>query len=153
MHVPERIEPRGMADYLEMMSKSVFQTGMSWRVIDAKWPDIREAMREFDPETIARFGEVELEELANDKRVIRNRRKLQAIVNNARQMIDLEAKHGSFRNYLRSHDDFGALTKDLRKQFSFLGETGCYHFLWVVNEEVPPYEEWQASLGDKGKKR
>ncbi|MCH8109264.1 MAG: DNA-3-methyladenine glycosylase I, partial [Chloroflexi bacterium] len=136
-----------------MVSKAGFQTGMSWRVIDAKGPEIREAMREFDPETIARFGEVELEELANDKRVIRNRRKLQAIVNNARQMIDLEAKHGSFRNYLRSHDDFDATMKDLRKQFRFLGDMGCYHFLWVVNEEVPPYEEWQASRGNKKKSR
>ncbi|MCH7786030.1 MAG: DNA-3-methyladenine glycosylase I [Chloroflexi bacterium] len=149
MHVPERIEPKGLADYLETMSKSVFQTGMSWRVVDSKWPDIREAMREFDPYTIARFGEIELEELANDKRVIRNRRKLQAIVDNARQMIDLEAKHGSFRDYLRSHDDFDATMKDLRKQFRFLGDMGCYHFLWVVNEEVPPYEEWQASRGNK----
>ena len=145
MNVPERIEPRGLADYLETMSKSVFQTGMSWRVVDSKWPDIREAMRDFDPETIAKFGEMELEELANDKRVIRNRRKLQAIVDNARQMIDLDAKHGSFRDYLRSHDNFDETVKDLRRQFRFLGDMGCYHFLWVVNEEVPPYEEWQAS--------
>ena len=145
MNVPERIEPRGLADYLETMSKTVFQTGMSWRVVDSKWPDIREAMRDFDPETIAKFGEMELEELANDKRVIRNRRKLQAIVDNARQMIDLDAKHGSFREYLRSHDNFDETVKDLRRQFRFLGDMGCYHFLWVVNEEVPPYEEWQAS--------
>ena len=145
MHVPERIEPKGLADYLETMSKSVFQTGMSWRVVDSKWPDIREAMRGFDPDTIAKFGEMELEELANDKRVIRNRRKLQAIVDNARQMIDLDAKHGSFREYLRSHDNFDETVKDLRKQFRFLGDMGCYHFLWVANEEVPPYEEWQAS--------
>ena len=110
-------------------------------------------MRDFDPETIAKFGDMELEELANDKRVIRNRRKLKAIVDNARQMIDLEAKHGSFRNYLRSHDDFDATMKDLRKQFRFLGDMGCYHFLWVVNEEVPPYEEWQASRGNKKKSR
>lgn len=149
MHVPDRIEPRGLADYLETMSKSVFQTGISWRVVDSKWPDIREAMREFDPNAIARFGETELEELANDRRVIRNRRKLQAIVDNARQMIDLDAKHGSFRNYLRSHDDFDATVKDLRKQFRFLGDMGCYHFLWVVSEEVPPYEDWQASRDTK----
>ena len=145
MNVPERIEPRGLSDYLETMSKSVFQTGISWRVVDSKWPDIREAMREFDPYAIAKFGEMELEELANDKRVIRNRRKLQAIVDNARQMIDLDAKHGSFRDYLRSHDNFDETVKDLRRQFRFLGDMGCYHFLWVVNEEVPPYEEWQAS--------
>ena len=37
--------------------------------------------------------------------------------------------------------------KDLRKQFKFLGEMGAYHFLWVVGEEVPPYEEWSARRG------
>ena len=37
--------------------------------------------------------------------------------------------------------------KDLRKRFGFLGETGAYYFLWVVNEDVPSYEEWCASRG------
>jgi hypothetical protein len=32
--------------------------------------------------------------------------------------------------------------KDLRKQFKFVGDMGAYHFLWIVSEEVPPYEEW-----------
>ena len=45
MHAPERIEPAGLADYLEVMSKSVFQPGMSWKVVAAKWPGIREAFR------------------------------------------------------------------------------------------------------------
>jgi len=36
MKPPAKIEPRGLADYLEVMSKAVFHTGMSWRVIDAK---------------------------------------------------------------------------------------------------------------------
>jgi hypothetical protein len=34
---------------------------------------------------------------------------------------------------------------DLRKQFKFLGETGSYVFLYVVGEQVPPHEEWEAS--------
>jgi 3-methyladenine DNA glycosylase Tag len=60
-------------------------------------------------------------------------------------MVDLEEENGSFKDYLRSHDDFDATVKTLRKDFKFLGEMGCYHFLYVVGEEVPPYEEWQAS--------
>ena len=34
---------------------------------------------------------------------------------------------------------------DLRKQFRFLGETGSYVFLYIVGEQVPPHEEWEAS--------
>ena len=72
--------------------------------------------------------------LTHDKRVIRNRRKLEAIVHNARRMLDLEEKHGSFRGYLRSHEDFDATVKDMRKQFKLMGDMGTYLFLYVVGE-------------------
>ena len=147
MHAPERIEPGGLADYLEVMSKTVFQTGISWRVVDSKWPGIQDAFRRFDVDTVASLAEPDLDELTKDKRVIRNRRKLEAIVGNARRMLELEEEHGSFRAYLRSHSGFEETVKDLRKQFKFLGDMGAYHFLWVVGEEVPSYEQWCASRG------
>ena len=144
---PDRIEPKRLGDYLEVMSKAVFQTGMSWKVIDNKWPGIREAMRDFDADAVATLSERDIDALVQDTRVIRNRRKLEAIAGNAMRMVELNNEHGSFRDYLRSHENFDALVKDLRKQFRFLGETGCYFFLYVVGEEVPPYEEWRASRG------
>ncbi|MDE2817218.1 MAG: DNA-3-methyladenine glycosylase I [Chloroflexota bacterium] len=147
MEAPQKIEPQSLADYLEVMSKAVFHSGMSWAVVEAKWPDIKAAMRDFDPVAIAFLSEKELNDLAQDKRVIRNRRKLAAIVKNAQTMRDLEEEHGSFQNYLRSHGDYDATEKDLRKRFGFLGETGIYYFLYVVGEDVPAYEEWCASRG------
>ena len=144
-HAPERIEPQSLGDYLEVMSKSTFQSGMSWRVIESKWPGIREAFRDFDTEAVASLTEADVDALTQDKRVIRNRRKLDAVVSNAQRMLELEKSHGSFRNYLRSHDTLDETTKDMRKQFKFLGEMGVYHFMYVVGEEVPPYEEWQSS--------
>ena len=57
-------------------------------------------MRNFDPIAIAFLSEKDLDELAQDKRVIRNRRKLAAIVKNARAMRELEEEHGSFQGYL-----------------------------------------------------
>ena len=126
------------------MSKSVFQSGMSWRVIETKWAGIREAFHGFDAEKVASFGPDDIDRLAEDKRVIRNRRKLEAIVDNARSILDLERSHGSFREYLRSQGDFDSTVKDLRKKFKFLGDMGCYHFLYVVREQVPSYEEWCA---------
>ena len=144
---PERIEPKSLGDYLEVMSKSVFQTGISWRVVNSKWPGIREAFRDFDAEGVAVLGDDDIETLVQDTRVIRNRKKLEAIVGNARRMIDLDDEHCSFKDYLRSHGDFDATVKDLRKQFKFLGEMGCYHFLYVVGEEVPSYEAWRQRTG------
>lgn len=145
MEAPKRIQPKGLADYLEVMSKSVFQTGISWRVVESKWPGIREAFLGFDPVAISKFTIVEIDQLVEDKRIIRNRRKIEAIVGNARRMLEMDKSYGGFRNYLRSHNSFEGLTKDLRKNFKFLGDMGTYHFLWVVGEEVPSYEEWSAS--------
>jgi DNA-3-methyladenine glycosylase I len=147
MEPPERIEEPSLANYLEVMSKSVFQPGMSWRVVEAKWPGIREAYHSFDPVAVAQFTDGDVDDLATDKSVIRNRRKLDAVVANARRILELDETHGTFRGYLRSHGGFEETVTDLRKQFRFVGDMGAYHFLYVVNEEVPSYEAWCASRG------
>ena len=145
MHVPTKIEPSGISDYLETMAKSMFQSGISWRVVDSKWPGMRAALQGFNVAAIADLTEPELESLVQDKRIIRSRRKLDALVINARKMIDLEASHGTFTNYLRSHGSFEATLKDVRKQFKYMGDSGTYHFLWTVGEDVPSDEEWRSS--------
>ena len=141
---PEQINVQSVSDYLEVMFKAIFQAGISWRVVESKWPELREAFQKFGADTVANLNEVELDELTSDRRVIRNRRKIEAIVQNARRMLELEKSHGSFRNYLRSLSGFEETVKDLRKQFKFLGDTGCYFFLYVVGEEVPSHEEWMG---------
>ena len=142
---PPQVEPQSLDDYLEAMSKCVFQSGMSWQVVHNKWETTREAFHDFAVETVAGLGPDDIDDLVKDTRVIRNRRKLAAVVENANRMLQLEAEHGTFRDYLRSHDSFAATVSDLRKQFKFLGETGSYFFLYVVGEQVPPHEEWEAS--------
>ncbi len=149
MKAPVRIEPQRLGDYLEVMSKAAFQTGISWKVVENKWPGIKEALRDFDPVKIAQFSDKDIDDLTQDTRVIRNRRKLQAIVANARRLIELEEEHGSFKDYLRSHESFEDTVKNLRKEFKFLGNTGAYFFLHVVGEEVPSHEEWMASNRQK----
>lgn len=145
MHeAPKRIKPQSLADYLEVMSKSVFQTGISWRVVESKWPGTREAFHGFDPEIIAKLALEEIDSLALDTRIIRNRRKIEAIIENAQRLLELDKQFKGFRKYLRSFDSFEDLTKDLRKNFKFLGDMGAYHFLWVVGEKVPDWEEWSA---------
>lgn len=141
---PEKIEPASLDDYLEVMSKAVFQSGMSWRVVEAKWPGIRDAFYDFDVAKVAAFDERDLDALTKDTRVIRNYRKLAAIVNNAQKMIALDDEHGSFQKYLHSHGDFDATLNAMRKDFKFMGPTGIYYFLYVVGEQVPPHEEFEA---------
>ena len=149
MPVPDRIQPKRLGDYLEVMTKAVFQSGISWKVVEAKWPGIKEAFQDFDSDVVAGFSEPELEELVQDTCVIRNRRKLSAIVSNAQRMVELDEEHGGFKKYLRSHPDFSSTVQDIRKQFKFMGDTGTYFFLYVVGEEVPPHDEWFASRKSK----
>ena len=141
---PEQIDANSLDDYLEVMTKVVFQSGMSWAVVENKWPGIREAFHNFDTRTVADMAPPEIEALTQDTRVIRNRRKLQAIVGNAQKMLDLEAEYGSFKQYLGTFSNFETALKTMKKDFKFLGAFGVFYFLYVVKEPVPPYEEFRA---------
>jgi hypothetical protein len=145
VEAPERIEPKELNDYLAVLTKAAFQSGISWRVIEAKWPGFEAAFFGFDPERIARLTPQEVDDLAADTRIVRNRRKIEATVQNARTMLDLNAEFGSFKKYLRSHGGFEAAVADLTKRFGFIGRTGAFYFLYVVGEEVPSHEEVMAA--------
>lgn len=121
------------------MARVMFQAGISWRVVDAKWPGIREAFKGFDPDRVAKFRPTDVERLMGDTRVIRNRKKLEAIVGNAREMLALNAEYRGFKRYLDSLGDFDETRKALRKRFAFLGDTGTWYFLWSVGRKVPEH--------------
>ena len=139
---PEQIAPQSLNDYLEVMTKAVFQSGLSWRVVSNKWPGFQAGFKGFDVAAVATMGEPEIDILAADPAIVRNRRKVDATVHNARRLIELEDEFGGIRNYLRSHHDFYALLKDVRKQFKFMGDTGTYYWLYVLGEDVPDYSEF-----------
>ena len=145
MQAPHQIEPTKLADYLEVLTKAVFQSGMSWRVVEAKWDGFREAFADFDPATIAAFTGDDIDSLAEDTRIIRNRRKIEATVTNAETILTLDGGPGGFTGWLRSQADFDATVAALRGEFRFLGDTGTYFFLYVVGEKVPPHEEWMKA--------
>ena len=145
MQAPEQIKPTKLADYLEVMTKAVFQSGMSWAVIEAKWDGFREAFAAFDPVAIAAFTGDDIDRLAEDTRIVRNRRKIEATVTNAETMLALDGGPGGFAGWLRLQADFDATVAALRGEFRFLGDTGSYFFLYVVGERVPPHEEWMKA--------
>ncbi|HZU77694.1 MAG TPA: DNA-3-methyladenine glycosylase I [Dehalococcoidia bacterium] len=144
---PPQIDAKGPSDYLAAMSKQIFQSGMSWKVVEAKWPGICAALHDFDADWLATLSDADLSALMADTRLIRNRAKLEALRANAQTLLDLGAEYGGFKNYLQRHGDFEATVKDLRRRFKFLGDSGAYVFLYIVKEPVPDYDTWCASRG------
>ncbi len=145
MQAPTQITPAGLADYLDVITRAVFQSGMSWRVVEAKWPGFREAFAGFEPETVAAFTDDDVERLAADTRIIRNRRKIEATITNAQALLELDAGPEGFTGWLRSRGDFEATVAALRGEFRFLGDMGAYYFLYVVGEDVPSHEDWMST--------
>jgi len=141
--IPERKKPADDAGYLEELTKAIFQAGFSWRVIRDKWPNFQRAFDGFQIEAVAGYGEPDVERLVSDAGIVRNRRKIQATIHNARKMWELSQQHGTFHAYLRSLDgmDYAGRRKELSKGFKNLGPTGVFVFLWCVDEEVPDWED------------
>ncbi len=142
MQAPEKVKVTSLADYLAVLTRAAFQSGLSWKVIDAKWPGFVEAFDGFDPERVAGFTPADVDRLAADTRIVRNRRKIEATVYNAGELILVDREFGGFKKYLHCFATFPELVADMRKRFKFLGETGAYYFLYVVGEKTPPHEEW-----------
>jgi 3-methyladenine DNA glycosylase Tag len=146
MKEPERIKPTKLADYLEVLSKAVFEGGMNWEVIESKWPGFQQAFDGFDPEKIASYSPEDIDRLMADPRIIRNGRKVNATIHNAGAMIEAEKEFGGFGKYLEAQRPFESQLADMKKRFKHIGNFGVYYFLYVVGEEVPPHEEYGPKL-------
>ncbi len=130
----DRMEVTGLDDYLEAMTKMVFQSGMGAAVVKAKWDGFIEAFSAFDCETVATLAPDDVDRLCQDERIIRNRRKIEATVHNAQRLIELEAG-GGFAAWLQAHPAPAERDKALRREFKFLGPAGIEAFLWMVGVE------------------
>jgi DNA-3-methyladenine glycosylase I len=144
--MPVRDE-RGM---FERISLEAFQSGLSWATILRKRPAFRTAFHDFDPDAVAAFDEGDVERLMGDPGIVRNRRKIEATVTNARATVALRSEGGlvelvwSFRPATTpaptSYDEVPtrsaeslALSKALRaKGFTFVGPTTMYALMEAV---------------------
>ena len=139
---PEQVVPQSLNDYLEVMTKAVFQSGLSWKVVTGKWPGFQAGFKGFDVAAVATMDEADIDALAVNPAIVRNRRKIAATVHNAQRLIELDDEYDGIKNYLRAHGDFYAVLKDVRKQFKYMGDTGTYYWLYVLGEDVPEYGEF-----------
>jgi len=81
------------------------QAGLSWLTILRKRAAYREAFDGFDPQIIAGYGPEKLHELINNKGIIRNKLKIDAVVKNARAFLTIQEKLGSFDRYIWDFTD------------------------------------------------
>ena len=134
----------------EKLCLECLQSGLSWALILRKREGIREAFAGFDPDVVAAFGRRELGTLLGDERVIRNRRKLEAIVRNARATVALREEAPlpelvwSFRPPPRAapralaelvsfSEESKQLARELKRRgFAFVGPTTVYSTMQAV---------------------
>jgi DNA-3-methyladenine glycosylase I len=84
----------GEAAHFERLSLEAFQSGLSWRTILLKRPAFRAAFAGFDAEVVAGFGEDDVARLMADTGIVRNRRKVDATITNARATLALRDRGG-----------------------------------------------------------
>ena len=134
----------------ERLSLEAFQSGLSWELILRKREGFRAAFAGFDPDRVAEFGEGDVEKLLDNREIIRNRRKIEAVITNARATIELREK-GGLAELIWSHqpadtpapvtaDDVpsrspesAALARALKKEgFTFVGPTTIFALMEAI---------------------
>jgi DNA-3-methyladenine glycosylase I len=120
-------------ELFEKLCLESFQAGLSWRTVLYKRDAFRQCFYNFDPESVAGMTQEDVGRLMDEPGIVRNRRKIEAAINNAKKHTELFAQQGSFMRYVYSFTDGKAMSKDLLgKGYRFTGPTICESFLLSV---------------------
>jgi DNA-3-methyladenine glycosylase I len=146
--------------FFEFLVLEAFQAGLSWHTILKKREEFRMAFDGFDYKKIAKYQDGKVVELLNNPRIIRNKLKILATINNAQKFMSIQQEFSSFSNYIWSFVDgkpivnqpkelsevpantelSDSIAKDLKKRgFKFLGSTVVYSFLQatgIINDHL-----------------
>lgn len=87
-------------ELFERLVLEINQAGLSWETILKKQENFRKAYKHFDIKRVAAFKEKDFERLMNDAGIIRNRLKINAAIENAKAIIQIQKEFGSFKNWL-----------------------------------------------------
>ena len=131
----------------EFLTLESAQAGLNWYTVLRKRENYRRLFDNFDYLKIAKYDQKKIEELLQNAGIIRNRRKVEAAVNNAKRFIEVQKEFGTFSKYIwgfvggspivnviKCADDYLAtskesdeLSKDMKKRgFKFIGSTIMY---------------------------
>ena len=131
----------------EMLILESFQAGLSWECVLNKRGNFRKAFDNFDINKICNYDDKKIEELLKNEKIIRNKLKIKAAINNSRIFKEIEKEYGSFHNYLKNFTndetvyEIGRTTselsdnisKDLQKRgMKFVGSTIIYSYLQAI---------------------
>lgn len=144
--IPNVITPSSARDYLEVMTRAVFQAGVSWRQIAEQWGAYRAAFDEFEPQRVAAYDEVDVERVLATPGILRSPRKVRATTANARALLATLREHGGFDAYVRSFATYDDLVADFRKRFTFMGEMNAWYVLFRTGHPVPRFDEWVQTI-------
>jgi len=131
--------PASDSVYFENMSRCVFQAGLSWRLVADKWPGFQRAFDGFNIGKVAGYGPDDITRLGQDAGIIRNKPKIVATIENAREFERIMAESGSFQRWLDGIDkanNYDIVVKRLKARFRHVGPSTAHIFLWSVGEPI-----------------
>ncbi|MBR1413128.1 MAG: DNA-3-methyladenine glycosylase I [Bacilli bacterium] len=132
---------------LEMLILESFQAGLSWECILNKRESFKSSYDNFDIEKIINYKEDKINELINNKNIVRNKLKIKASINNAKIFKEIVQEYGSFYNYLKiftnnqiiyendktTNNLSDSISADLIKRgMKFVGSTIIYSYLQAI---------------------
>ena len=131
----------------EMLILESFQAGLSWECVLNKRKDFEKAYNNFDIDKVINYDDKKIEELLNNKKIIRNKLKIKASIENAKIFKTIQKEYGSFNNYLNNFTNkqiiyelnkttnylSDNISKDLQKRgMKFVGSTIIYAYLQAI---------------------
>ena len=137
--VYEEERPSTDIEYFSNLTRCIFQAGLNWRMISNKWPSFEKAFENFDIEKIAKYGLKDQERLQKDTGIVRNKKKIMATIENAKEFANIKKEYGSFQKWLDSldkTDNYKGVVKNLKSRFKHVGPSTANIFIWSVGEPI-----------------
>ncbi len=124
--------------YLSQMSLRIFRAGLKHEMVDNKWPSFEEVFKCFDPFFCSMLSDEDIENLMQDKRLIRHLGKIKSVRENAMFIKRIEEEHGSFGAFIADwpEDDIVGLWIYLKKHGKQLGGISGPYFLRMVGKDT-----------------
>lgn len=109
--------------WLAQMTRCIFQAGFVWRVVDQKWDDFEDVFFGFPPDRILMLSPEQVDRIAQNPRIIRNRQKVLCVQQNAQYILDVAKEHGAFGKFVSRWpgEDLVGLFNHMKKRGSRLG--------------------------------